>query len=313
MKMFPFAVFLGLALSSTSWPAPAQSEEAPKAAPGEGAILESMPHQIGILVEGISADRRLVEPLLYQFREEPDDGALRAELETHLRSGKAAVSELSYAVTRSGLSTSVESVVERIYPTEFDPAEISQELRGPIAKGNVITSPATPTAFATRNTGLSVKVTPQHGPDRRRVDMDIAIDGVEFAGDDRMGQGVNLVTMPRFFSRSTMVRITAESGEDVLLGVAPPNEGSTERELLFIRPTVLPLTTMDEARRIWGGERKHRPAGGGRPLCRGHAAGHRSQRGDYPGIPRRAAGRDSPAFAWNDDEDGRRHRPASLA
>jgi hypothetical protein len=158
---------------------------------------------------------------------------------------------MGHVMTRSGAPAVVESIVERVYPTEFDPAELNQSLEGPITKENRIATHATPTAFQTRNTGLTIKVTPQVGPDGQTIDMNIMIDGTEFVGNDVHGQGPATVTMPNFYSRSMPNQITATSGEDVLLGITQPNEESTQRELVFVRPTALKATTIDDARKRW--------------------------------------------------------------
>ena len=233
-------------------------------APTDEELSQTMPVQVGVFVEFIAADTALVEGLLYKHRDATSDRALRSALEEHLSQGTAKVSEMAYVIAASGSEAKIESVVERIYPTEFDPPEVVKEIQGPVSAADRITTPATPTAFTTRSTGLTITVKPWVSPERSMVEMDIRVDGVEYMGDDVHGKGPATVATPKFFSRQIDTNIFAPSGSDFLLGVVKPGPEAAVRELIFIRPTVLLTTTIEDARGRWllaqGKEEERTPA-----------------------------------------------------
>ena len=79
-------------------------------------------------------------------------------------------------ITRSGQSATIESVREFIYPTEYEPPELPNQIGGNIgidadggfvqqAAGVTPVTPAHPTAFETTNLGCMLEVLPQLGED----------------------------------------------------------------------------------------------------------------------------------------------------
>lgn len=108
-----------------------------------------------MLVEFLAADHGLMDSLLHQYRNEPNDVALREKLLEHQGFGTATVSECAYLLVQAGETAEVASTVERIYPTEFDPAEVIPEVLGPVEEGTRLTAHASPTAFRMREMGLA--------------------------------------------------------------------------------------------------------------------------------------------------------------
>jgi len=97
--------------------------------------------------------------------------------------------------TRSGQRAKVEVIREFIYPTEFEPPEIPQDfgggglqfgggggLGGGASGGGFPVTPTTPTAFETRNTGVTLEVEPTLGADGYTIDLTLAPEVVEFEG-----------------------------------------------------------------------------------------------------------------------------------
>lgn len=91
--------------------------------------------------------------------------------------------------TRSGQSATVRGVREFIYPTEYDPPEIPDQI-GAVGGGGagaapppqVPVTPANPTAFEMRETGVILEVLPTASEDKRYVDISLAPQFVEFDG-----------------------------------------------------------------------------------------------------------------------------------
>jgi general secretion pathway protein D len=153
-------------------------------------------------------------------------------------------------LTRSGSQAQVEVIRELIYPTEYDPPELPQDFGEPVAVGDAPllpdapaastpsfpVTPATPTAFQTRNTGVTLKVTPQVGPDGYTIEMDLVPEVVEFEGFVNYGSPItttgtdilgnpqrivltaNRIEMPVFATRRVTTNVTVYDGSTVAIG-----------------------------------------------------------------------------------------------
>lgn len=97
----------------------------------------------------------------------------------------------SYVLVRPGQRAKIEQIREFIYPTEYDPPEIPNSF-GQFQVGNVIyqtdlpatypVTPATPTAFETRNVGKTLEVEPSVSADNRTVTLNLLTDFTDFTG-----------------------------------------------------------------------------------------------------------------------------------
>lgn len=94
-------------------------------------------------------------------------------------------------VTRSGQASTVSIVREFIYPTEYEPPELPT---GNFSLASIAVTPATPTAFETRDTGITLEVLPLVSPDKRYVDVTISPSFVEFDGFINYGSPINALT-----------------------------------------------------------------------------------------------------------------------
>ncbi|MEM7387347.1 MAG: hypothetical protein AAF514_20605, partial [Verrucomicrobiota bacterium] len=85
-------------------------------------------------------------------------------------------------VAKSNQSARVEVVREFPYPTEYDPPELPQTVGSTDGGGGFPVTPANPTAFTTRNVGLTLQVDPVIGPDNFTVDLNLTPEFVRFEG-----------------------------------------------------------------------------------------------------------------------------------
>ncbi len=92
--------------------------------------------------------------------------------------------------TKSGQRATIEIIREFIYPVEFDPPQVPQSLNG----GGAVVTPTTPTAFETRNTGVTLEVEPIVGPDGYTIDLNLIPQVVEFEGFINYGSPINSVS-----------------------------------------------------------------------------------------------------------------------
>ncbi len=119
---------------------------------------------------------------------------------------------------RSGQRAKVEVIREFIYPTEYDPPEIPDRI-GTDVVGIITTAgsstetfpvtPANPTAFETRNTGVSLEVDPVIGSDGYTIDLNLAPEVVEFKGFVNYGSPIKVIAPNGVFNTNVTVGVGA--------------------------------------------------------------------------------------------------------
>jgi general secretion pathway protein D len=161
--------------------------------------------------------------------------------------------------TKSGQRAVIEIIREFRYPTEFDPPQIPQNFGNqngggggfaiiggagtgglnPLAgasQGSFPVTPTTPTAFETRNTGVTLEVEPVIGPDNYTIDLNLVPQVVEFEGfinygspiqttsTNALGQSItniitpNVINQPIFAVRKVTTSVSIFDGQTVVLG-----------------------------------------------------------------------------------------------
>ena len=152
-------------------------------------------------------------------------------------------------ITRSGERSKIEIIREFIYPTEYEPPELPQQIGGVAASLNgdgdtggggteifPVTS-ATPTGFETRDVGITLEVEAVVGPNKKYIELSLRPELVEFEGfvnygspisalsTDAVGNPVsfsitqNSILMPIFKTiRMPNAALTIQDGATVVLG-----------------------------------------------------------------------------------------------
>jgi general secretion pathway protein D len=148
--------------------------------------------------------------------------------------------------TKSGQRAVIEIVREFRYPTQFNPPQIPQTfnppnsttiLPGQASQGTSFpVTPTTPTAFETRNTGVTLEVEPVVGPDGITIDLNLVPQVVEFEGFINYGSPIqtfstnslgmsqtqvltpNVINQPIFNSRKVTTSVSVWDGQTVVLG-----------------------------------------------------------------------------------------------
>ena len=150
---------------------------------------------------------------------------------------------------KSGQKATIEIIREFIYPTEYEPPQIPQSMGTGGGSGggggtgitiNTSSSfpvtPATPTAFETRNTGVTLEIEPTIGENDFVIDLRFVPEIVEFEGfinygspiqtssTDALGNPVinvlteNRIEMPVFSTRRVSTQLTIYDGYTVAVG-----------------------------------------------------------------------------------------------
>ena len=150
--------------------------------------------------------------------------------------------------TKSGQRAVIEIIREFRYPTEFTPPQIPQTFGGNAggvtvgaaaapSSGSFPVTPTTPTAFETRNTGVTLEVEPVIGPDGYTIDLNLVPQVVEFEGFINYGSPItstttnpltgvptvnvitpNIINQPIFSTRKVTTSVSVFDGSTVVLG-----------------------------------------------------------------------------------------------
>jgi len=84
-------------------------------------------------------------------------------------------------ISRSGERSKIEITREFIYPTEYEPPELPNTVISGASGGPPIT-PSHPTAFETREVGITLEVEPTVGPNKKFIELSLIPEMVEFEG-----------------------------------------------------------------------------------------------------------------------------------
>jgi general secretion pathway protein D len=157
-------------------------------------------------------------------------------------------------MTKSGQRAVIEIVREFRYPTQFQPPQIPQTVGAVTNRSDtdiislgggssVPVTPTTPTAFETRNTGVTLEVEPVVGPDGVTIDLNLVPQVVEFEGFINYGSPIlaprssfldtvtggiisapqsvitpNVINQPIFSTRKVTTSVNVWDGQTVVLG-----------------------------------------------------------------------------------------------
>ncbi|MFD2256258.1 Amuc_1098 family type IV pilus outer membrane protein [Luteolibacter algae] len=160
--------------------------------------------------------------------------------------------------TRSGQAASIKVIREFIYPTEYEPPELPNTISGTttirIEDGEVTdissstpqspVTPATPTAFETRDVGVTLEVLPVADANRQFVDVTLNPSITDFDGFVNYGSPItttrngllgpeqrvlteNAILMPVFSVRKTNSNLVVADGATIVIGGLMKDEIST--------------------------------------------------------------------------------------
>ncbi len=197
-------------------------------------------------------------------RENPGDAALYLRLIAMVEKKEAIQESMHVIRCVQGQKSMSENTAEMIYATEYEPPELPNtvgvsieppksptatdnpatlpdtsklENAPPLSMFNGIQTPATPTAFQTRNTGITIEMEASVDPDTGKVQLISSFDNVLHVGVTEHGTGLSKTTMPEFEVQKLIGSATVTPGKPFLLGT-------------INRPPVSKVDA-DSANRIW--------------------------------------------------------------
>ena len=244
------------------------AQEADPFADNSHAVRDSVPKMIQLTYEVFSLSMAEVAAL---HRKGLSDEQLFTEV-----SKKGNQETFMMVRTRSGQKAMNESIIEQIYPTEYEPPELPNYVGGSLSKdqvdklkqgavgsgvrdpgtdwiqkgaelGIIPVTPVTPTSFETRNEGIIFETEASMGADNSIIDMRIAANHVKLVERAAWSQGVATCELPIFANSGINTGITLRAGKPSLLGtVTPkkellPEKGEARVWLAFVTGSIISL------------------------------------------------------------------------
>lgn len=215
-----------------------------------------LPKMIQVQVEWIALEHTTLTEILFDREPAGDSTELRHEVQELVREGEAEVLETAICLARPGQKATTESIREHIYPTEWEPMGLSNEIS---VEGDLdaealsqLRRPPTPTAFETRNVGCTLEIEPNIGADDRIIDLRFSPELVIPTGhlvwqSVKDGQdNENEIKLPLFYSLRTSTGLTMLDGQYRLASVlTPPGpEGEADfggKIMLFVKCDVVAI------------------------------------------------------------------------
>ncbi len=157
--------------------------------------------------------------------------------------------------TKSGQRATIEVIREFRYPTEFEPPQIPTNFGGG-GTGNALgtsvvavfpVTPTTPTAFETRNTGVTLEVDPTVGPDGYTIDLTLVPQVVEFEGFINYGSPIQTINPAALGLGSVVAAATGQSASIVL------TQNVINQPIFSTRKVTTSVTIWDGATVVLGG------------------------------------------------------------
>lgn len=226
------------------------------------------PKYIHVQVEYIEMSHKKLTELLFLSSPKTSDATpLRHQVAELVKKGEASVLETMMGTARPGEKATSEGIQEFIYPTEYEPPEIPTKVTIPGKSGELtpeklklmwmMRTPATPTAFETRNLGSTLEIAPHLSDDAQVIDLQLAPEIVWHTGNtvwvetkDGLGN-VSRIQMPEFYKLAVNTAITCIDGQYNLLAVLSPKDqnGVTDRSrkvMVFVKCDVQTVKESDE-------------------------------------------------------------------
>lgn len=215
-------------------------------------ILINQQDQVAMMIEMIEVDHLTANNLMLEFGKNANDvGLMRERLFELIKKGDAKLQETLWGRSPLNEASTIEAIVEKIYPTEYEPPQLPSFVAGTPddktnggsaqviieMKGDLYTS-ATPLAFDTKNTGITLEFEAAKSADQPE-EIALAIDfiAIKFVqydhysveGNEDDARGVSNIVMPRFSVMKQNFLVNVTPGNHSLLGMF--KDGADESDL----------------------------------------------------------------------------------
>lgn len=215
-------------------------------------VLKNQKEQVAVMIEMIEVDHLTANGLMLKYSKKANDvGEMRDYLMERVLQGDAKLQETLWGRSPLNEVGKIEAVVEKIYATEYEPAELPQfvvagageKKEGEPAQATVevesdLYTGATPTAFETRNVGTTLEFEAAESAEQPgKIGLSIFLQVSKFLQNDHFmnegyekeARGIANIVMPRFSTISQEFVATVKPGNHSLLGIF--KDGGDESEM----------------------------------------------------------------------------------
>lgn len=244
-------------------------------------VLAWVQSTVFVQVEWIEVDLKDYAKMTFEQEGIFNSTEFRHRVQALIEDDKAELKEVAMVNTRSGQRAKTESINEVIYPTEFDPGEVSAVASSETdSKGKTTVTEyepmattefpppgayPNPTAFEMRPVGVTLEVDPVVGADNETIELNIAPEIVKLVGESVWqqpiidGKPVATVRQPEFHSMKQTTAVTLLNGGYCLIDIQQPvdDEGKRidgKKWLVFVKAWLEPVVPQAIRDAIEGGE-----------------------------------------------------------
>ena len=203
--------------------------------------------EVGVLVEHIELDQKEATRLLLAT---DDPVTLRAAIGEHLRAGSAKVIDVAYLLGTVGQEPELKSVIEYMYPTEWDPMEVVRDIQVDVTAKMDLKTAGNPTAFDVRDLGNTLSFTARRGLGNQ-VYVELANDLARLSKIRQWGADELGIVQPEFAAQRVTAKTHCTDQRPILLGMySPRGKGDAGRRVFafatpFIRHQGAPVAAVE--------------------------------------------------------------------
>ena len=218
--------------------------------------FDHLPKQIRVQAEFIEVSHEQLTELLFAPKVPANDTDLRKQLAQLVKDGKAGIVETLLCTARSGQKATTESIEEFIYPTEYEPAELPEDIQrqgqGRQNQNHPAAIPPSvplPTAFETRNLGSTLEIEPTLSEDNKIIDLRFVPEIVYHVGNTVWAEwkgehGNSPIQMPTIYTLRVNTSVTLADGQTMLVAaLSPKNKDGvpdfTRKLMVFVKADVI--------------------------------------------------------------------------
>jgi len=233
-------------------PAPPDANGA-LAAPAGPAVDAPSPN-LRIEVQVVAIPEQLAPALINEMKNKDQIEAANDKIQEMLAKGTAKLIGWPIITTRSGQRAVIEGIREIRYATEYTPPTVGVTNDVPADKTikiepkvDVTTLEGIPSAFETRNSGITLEVEPVLGPDGKTIDLNMVPQHVRLKSYEKVtiegatGKGKVIVEQPQFDTMKVTTSMTMLSGRRMLLGVFRTDDPPKHFEFFILKVETVPV------------------------------------------------------------------------
>ena len=216
--------------------------------------VEVIQPNIRIELQVVAIPEEIAIPLVAEMKQKDKIEAANARIQELLAKGVAKLVGWPTVTTRSGQRAVSEAINELRYATEYSPPTVGVFPNVPadttvkIAPTvDVTTFEGLPTAFETRDTGVTLAVEPVLSPDGKTISLDLEPQHVRLQGFNKVTiegaarKGKVIVEQPQFETHKVTTSLILRNGERVLMGIFPTSEPPKHLEFFILKAEASPV------------------------------------------------------------------------